>query len=154
MIFVTVSGWAFERLIKAVDELVGSGKIKEKVVMQIGNTKYEPKNCEWFRFENLKRILELNRTARVVVAHAGAGCIITALQFKKPLVIVPRYKRFGEHVNDHQLDLAGALDTKGIAAAVYDISDLLSAIKRAELPKIDGGKAILISNLKSYLNGI
>lgn len=154
MIFVTVSGWAFERLIKAVDELVGSGKIKEKVVMQIGNTKYEPKNCEWFRFESSKRIAELNKNARVIIAHAGAGCIITALQFKKPLVIVPRYKRFGEHVNDHQLDLADVLDSRGMAVASRDIADLESAINRARVPKIGREKEQLVSNLKKYFGTI
>lgn len=152
MIFVTVSGWAFDRLIKAVDELVGSGKIKENAVMQIGNTKYEPKNCEWFRFESTQKITDLNRTARIIISHAGAGCVIAALKFKKPLIIVPRYKRFGEHVNDHQRDLAEVLEREKIAIAVYDIAGLESAIRKAKKPKARGEKAHLVSGLKKYLD--
>ncbi len=154
MIFVTVGTHTqgFERLIKAMDELVGSGKIKENVVMQIGNTKYEPKNCEYFRFESFKKILELNRSARVIITHAGAGCIITALQFGKTLIIVPRYKKFGEHVNDHQCDLASALDKERKAINVSDISSLEAALKSVSRLAKERKKSALVSNLAAYLN--
>ncbi len=154
LIFVTVGTHTegFDRLIKEVDGLKGRGKIKEDVIMQIGNTKYEPKNCKWFRFESFKKILELNEDASVVIAHAGAGCIVTALGFAKPLVVVPRYKKFGEHVDDHQLDIAGALEKEKIAVPVYDIADLLTALKKAAKPNTGEEKSRLILNLKAYLN--
>ncbi|VVB60009.1 UDP-N-acetylglucosamine--N-acetylmuramyl-(pentapeptide) pyrophosphoryl-undecaprenol N-acetylglucosamine transferase [uncultured archaeon] len=154
MIFVTVGTHTqgFERLIKAVDELVGGGKIKEKVVMQIGNTKYEPENCEYFRFERFKKILELNKNARVIITHAGAGCVITALQFRKPLVIVPRYKKFGEHVNDHQCDLAAALEREKKAINVSDISGLEAALKNIGKLAKKRKNGALVSKLAAYLN--
>lgn len=155
MLFVTVGTHTqgFERLIKATDELAGSGRIKEKVVMQTGNTKYEPKNCAWFRFESFKKIQELNKNARIVITHAGAGCIITALHFNKPLVIVPRYKKFGEHVNNHQCDLALALEQEKKAISVADITGLENAIKSARAPPRKKGKNVLIENIRKYLDG-
>lgn len=153
MIFVTVGTHTqgFERLVKAVDELAGSGKIKEKVIMQIGNTKYEPKHCEWFRFECFKKIIELNNTARLVITHAGAGCILTALRFGKPLIIMPRRKKFGEHTDDHQADIAEALDKNGTAIAIHDASCLEQAIHDASGLCLKKEKARIVSNLKAYL---
>lgn len=154
MIFVTVGTHTqgFERLVKEVDSLVGSGKIKDEVIMQIGNTEYEPKNCKWFRFESFKKILELNKTARVIITHAGAGCILTALQFEKPLIVVPRYKKFGEHINDHQCDLAEAIDKEKKAINVMDICALQAALRNIGRFKKNREKNVLVKNLYDYLN--
>ena len=133
MIFVTVGTHyqGFERLVKKMDEI--AGKIDDEVIMQIGYTKYEPKNAEWFRFlEREEDILELYKKADVIVAHAGAGTLLTALSFGKPVVVVPRLKKFGEHVDDQQLELAEALESMGKAIAVYDIEKLEDAIKKAK----------------------
>ncbi len=45
--------------------------------------------------------------------------------------MVLRLKRFGEHVNDHQLDLIDMLEKKGRIIAVYDLEKLEEAIVRA-----------------------
>ena len=94
MIFVTVGGMRpFGRLVKEMDRI--AGELDEKVVMQIGSTDYEPKNCEYFRFVPRKDIEEFYASARVIVCHAGGGSILTALQHGKPLVLVPRIKSRG-----------------------------------------------------------
>jgi len=153
MIFVTVSGWPFERLIKKMDD-IGS-KTREKVVMQIGDTKYTPKHAEYFRFTSTGRIEELNRKARIIVSHGGAGCIIRALRLKKPLIVVPRYKKFGEHVNDHQLDLTVVLEGDGKITAVYDIDNLEVAIKSAiRGSKTENKKNGLVEYIKGYIEGL
>ncbi len=153
MIFVTVGTHTqgFERLVMAVDDLAGCKKFKEAFVMQIGNTKYEPKNCKWFRFESFEKILELNKTATAVITHAGAGCIITAMRFKKPIIVVPRYRKFGEHVNDHQCDLAAALDANGKAVALYDTCELEGAFERVKKLRQEEESSKLVERLKKYL---
>lgn len=55
------------------------------------------------------------RSADVVVAHAGVGTAITALSAGKCPVLLPRRKRHGEHVDDHQVDIARALGSRGLA---------------------------------------
>ena len=60
--------------------------------------------------------------ARVVVAQAGAGTIITTLQQGKPLVVTPRLKAYGENYTDHQIELAAELDSQGRAALVSELS--------------------------------
>ena len=65
MIFVTLGthNQGFMRLIKTIDDLVGSGKIKEKVLIQKGYTDYKPINCESFDFTTYVNFIELCKTS-------------------------------------------------------------------------------------------
>lgn len=154
MIFVTVGTHylGFERLIKEMDDV--ASKIDEKVVAQIGSTKYKPKNMSYFTFvEDEKRIVDLYKKARVVISHAGAGSILRALSHQKPLIVVPRLKKFNEHIDDHQLELAEVLKKEGKAVVVYDVKDVEKALK--EIKKLKHKKNIknnrLIIFLKKYI---
>ncbi len=85
MILVTVGGTrAFDRLIREMDHI--AAVIDERVVMQIGSTNYEPKNCDYFKFMPKNEIEELYAAAKVIVCHAGGGSILTALQYNKPFI--------------------------------------------------------------------
>ena len=151
MIFVTVGGMrAFERLVKEMDRI--AGELDEQVVMQLGSTDYEPKNCDYFRFMPRNDIEEFYAGARVVVCHAGGGTILTALEHNKPLVLVPRMKRYGEVFDDHQLEIAREMEAQG-AAVVCDISNLKSAIRNVNtgLLKFSAGRN-LAGALKEYLD--
>lgn len=132
MIFVTVGTRedSFGRLIERIDEL--APELDDEVYIQLGHTDYEPRNAEeWFRFTDEETIQQLYATTDVVVAHAGAGTVLTALANGKPLVLVPRYEQYGEHENDHQLDLAEALESRDAVFVVYDIDDLRENIEAA-----------------------
>ncbi|MBI2085056.1 MAG: beta-1,4-galactosyltransferase [Candidatus Aenigmarchaeota archaeon] len=133
MIFVTVGTHKdpFDRLIKKMDQLIEDGSLKENVVMQIGNATYEPKNCEYYRFVGADKFEELYKNADTIICHAGAGSIINALKNNKHLVVVPRLKKFHEHTDDHQLDLAEAMENAGKAICVRDINDMDASIKKA-----------------------
>ncbi|WP_321422017.1 PssE/Cps14G family polysaccharide biosynthesis glycosyltransferase [uncultured Methanobacterium sp.] len=131
MIFVTVGthNQGFERLIKKMDEI--AGKIDEEVVIQIGFTEFKPVNAQWFKFKDIDDIKECYKNATVIVAHAGAGTLLDSLYFKKSVVAVPRRKKYGEHIDDQQLELTEALEKSGKVLAVYDIETLDSTIKKA-----------------------
>jgi hypothetical protein len=55
------------------------------------------------------------RAADVVIAHAGVGAALEALDAGRRPLLVPRRRRFGEHVDDHQLQVAGELQRRGLA---------------------------------------
>ena len=156
MIFVTVGMHTkgFDRLIEKMDEI--AGKIDEEVIMQIGSTKYKPKNARYFEFiEDFQRVQELNRKARVVVCHGGAGSIINALEQGTPVIAVPRLKRYGEAIDDHQLELVDALAEEGKIMAVHDINNLENALldvdkSRTEI-NVDGGEMLTFA-LKRYVS--
>lgn len=111
-----------------MDEI--AGKTDEPIIMQIGYTTYKPVNAEYFRFlESFEEILRLNREARVVVSHAGAGSIVTALKEKSPVIVIPRLKKYNEHMNDHQLEIAKAMSENKNVTVIYDIETLDDYLK-------------------------
>jgi UDP-N-acetylglucosamine transferase subunit ALG13 len=148
MIYVTVGtdSHDFSRLVRAMD----TAAFGEKVVMQIGNTEYEPKNAEWFRFEKNRVMESFYRKADVIVTHAGAGSIIRSLTNGKIPVVVPRLKEHGEHVNNHQLDIARALGKKGVVVLVEDLALLRKAIKTRKKARTKPGNT-LVRAVKNYL---
>jgi beta-1,4-N-acetylglucosaminyltransferase len=150
MIFVTVGTSPFLRLVKAMDEI--AKRIEERVIMQIGDTNYMPRNAEFFTFGEYSKIRELHAKSKVVIAHVGVGSIMTSLEQGTPLIAVPRLKKYKELNDDHQLETAKVLAEERIINAVYDVDELEKALK--DVPK----KSINISKndnlfhfLKSYL---
>lgn len=154
MIFVTVGMHyqGFERLIREMDDI--AGKIDEKVIMQIGSSSYYPKNCEYFDYvDEDDKIKSLSRDARIIVSHGGAGNILTALALKKRIIIVPRLRKYNEHIDDQQLELAKALSDNGRAMVVTDVNHLRSAIDNIDnsIPISTGSNDQLIKFLKNSL---
>lgn len=136
MIYVTLGTMFmdFPRLIRKMDEM--AGRTGERVVIQLGLSKILPKHAEYFDFKPHEEILEIQREARVIVCHAGIGAVRDALSAARPMIVVPRLKRFGEHMNDHQLDLAEAVAHRGWGRMVMDIDDLDDACANPPLPPL------------------
>ncbi|MCK4859828.1 MAG: hypothetical protein KAS87_04650, partial [Candidatus Omnitrophica bacterium] len=128
-IFVTVGTFStgFDRLLKEIDLLIEKLIIRKKVIAQIGSTKYQPKNYEWFRFASKEVFWDTMKESKIVITHGGVGSITDALKFNKRTIVVPRRKEFGEVVNDHQLEITRELERQGKIIAVYDIQDLEKA---------------------------
>ncbi|MFH0889599.1 MAG: PssE/Cps14G family polysaccharide biosynthesis glycosyltransferase [Candidatus Aenigmatarchaeota archaeon] len=156
MIFVTVGTHQhpFDRLVKEIDKLVGAGVITEKVFMQTGNSDYAPKNCEFEKFVGSDKFERLYAEADTIICHAGAGSIINALKNRKHLIIVPRLKKLNEHNDDHQLDLAKAMELEGKAVCVYDVENLPDAIKTASNSTTPSMSNVLEKRLGSYLDSL
>ncbi|MCB9734532.1 MAG: hypothetical protein H6745_18255 [Deltaproteobacteria bacterium] len=76
-------------------------------------------------------LLEKLAAADVVVTHAGSGAVRDALVLGHCPVVVPRLARFGEHVNDHQLELVDALGDRVEAVRELTPAALDAAIARA-----------------------
>lgn len=129
MILVTVGNHnqGFDRLVKKMDEI--ALKIDEKIIIQIGDTKYKPLNADYFTFDSYENMKKLNGEARVVVSHAGVGSIITALEQGTPIIIVPRLKKFNEVLDDHQMEIAEAISGNKNVKVIYDVNDLEKILK-------------------------
>lgn len=124
MIFLTVgTQLPFDRLCCAIDEWAGENPSAE-IFGQIGPVVANPKNFEAKEFVSPLEFDELFQKAQVVVAHAGMGSILTALKFRKPIIIFPRRASLGEHRNEHQLATAKRfLGRPGVSVA-FDIPSL------------------------------
>ncbi|HOZ47159.1 MAG TPA: glycosyltransferase [Candidatus Hydrogenedentes bacterium] len=129
MIYVTVGTMFldFPRLINAVDRIAQD--TGERVVLQKGMGTTIPKHCECFDFKPRDEILALQAEARVIVCHAGIGSVMDALEARRPMIVVPRLKAFGEHMNDHQLDIAQAVERRGWGRMVRDMGELPGACR-------------------------
>lgn len=138
MIFVSLGTHErpFYRLVKAVEMLAAEGKIKEKVVVQLGFTDYKPKHITSYKYIGQKKYESILKKADIIITHGGSGSILSALSMGKPVVAVPRLKRYGEHVNDHQLQIVKEMEKLGNIIPVYEIKKLESAIKKAKKMKI------------------
>lgn len=103
MIFVTVGAqMPFDRLIKIVDQWAQAHQ-RDDVFAQIGSTDYRPHHIQWTPFLSTEEFRQRYEDAKVVIAHAGTGSIITALQLGKPILIMPRRASLHETRNDHQV---------------------------------------------------
>ena len=106
MIFVTVGTHEqpFDRLIRAVDEWAASSS--EDVLIQTGVSSYEPVNCRWQHFFKQQEMYDFINQARIVITHGGPSCYFDVLKRGKIPIVVPRHHEFGEHVDDHQLEIS------------------------------------------------
>jgi len=156
MIFLTVgTQFPFERLIKAMDEAVALRGVGEEIFAQIGDSAYLPRNFE-FAPRLKKHIFDKRiRQASSLIGHAGIGTIITALDNNKPLLVMPRRKKYHEVVNDHQVAVAKKFEKRGYILAVYAEPELPGKIAqlRTFVPwqcSIRPQKAVEI--IRQYLN--
>lgn len=127
MIFVTVGTHeqSFERLVRCVDELKGSGVLTEEVFIQTGYTDYEPQHCQWSKLLPYSDMEKYVKQARIVITHGGPSSFIMPLQIGKTPIVVPRQAQFDEHVNDHQLNFALEVEKRQkTILVVQDIAQL------------------------------
>lgn len=129
MILVTVgtNEAPFDRLLRAFE----SRPPAEELVVQHGPSRVRPPGARCVEFLSYEELAGAIRRARVVVTHAGVGSIMTALAGGKRPVVVPRLRRFGEAVDDHQVALGRRLDEAGLVTFVEDPGDVLQALETA-----------------------
>ncbi|EIJ36646.1 glycosyltransferase [Thiothrix nivea] len=115
MIFVAVgTQFPFDRLIRYVDEWAAQHQAAG--IAQIADGAYLPQQLRWERFMATNVFNQHLRAASLIISHAGMGNIITALENRKPIIVMNRQHALGEHRNDHQLD---GLEWMGRLPGVY-----------------------------------
>lgn len=130
MIFVTVGTHEqpFDRLVKAMDDLKRENLISADVFMQSGYCTYTPRFCDYAGFIGFNEMLERMAGAEIIITHGGTGSVMLALYHKKIPLVMPRQKRYGEHIDDHQVHFCRMMEGKGKIIAAYEVEDLGAAI--------------------------
>ena len=125
MIFLTVgTQFPFDRLVKAVDDVIAQNGVKEKIFAQIGSSSYRPHNFEAVSSLGKKAFDQYICGSSAIISHAGMGTITAALENRKPLLVMPRLKKYGEVVNDHQVDICRKFEELGHMLVAYEAQDL------------------------------
>lgn len=129
MIFVAVgTQFPFDRLIRCVDEWAQANNVPAH--MQIAAGKYIPQHASWDRFMTTNDFNTRLNEASLIISHAGMGNIITALENSKPIIVMNRQHKLGEHRNDHQadgLEWMGKLDGVYTAQSCAEMQQLLDS---------------------------
>ena len=121
----------FPRLLEAVDEAISAGFIKEKVVVQAGQTVYQSSNMEIFDFLSAPEFDKLMDDANLIITHGGAGTILSAIKKGKKVIAAPRLSKYMEHHNDHQKQIISEFSKEGYILPLYDFSKLGKLISKS-----------------------
>lgn len=158
MIFATTgTQLAFPRLMAALEALAPD--LGERIIAQAGP---ESGAAEAYPHLDIRTHLapadydRIVTEARVIVAHAGIGTILTARRHGKPLILVPRRLDQGEHRNDHQLATARQVaDLPGIFIA-WEVTEIEPVLMNPNLSApsdddADGQRAALNGFIRGWI---
>lgn len=134
MIFVVLGTQKFQcnRLLKEIDRLVADGTIQDEVFAQRGCSDYEPQNYHFADFLTKEEFEKRVEDSTLLITHSGVGTILSALNHHKPVIVYPRLKKYKEHVDNHQLDIATAFSKKKIVLMCSEEDDLAQVIEQSK----------------------
>ena len=155
-IFITLGSqkFQFNRLLKSVDELCEKGTVNgEDVFAQIGYSDYLPKSFNYKNFLDRDEFSKEMGKADIVITHGGTGAIIGAVKKGKKVIAVPRLAKYGEHVDDHQLQLVGQFDDLNLIYACrdMDLEKALEEIKKTEYREYKSNTNRIIKSLEEFI---
>ena len=134
MIFVSLGTQdkQFPRLLKAVEQQIKKGNIKDEVIAQIGQTKYKSNYMKLYDFLNQNDFENYIKQCDILITHGGVGNILTGLNYNKKIIVAPRLSKYGEHTNDHQLQVAEKFFDDGYILKLDDFNRLNKLIEECK----------------------
>ncbi len=154
MIFVTVgTQLPFPRLIQKMDALAGS--LDEEIFAQTGPEPGDLKNLTPLTHLSPPEFAEKFTAARLIIAHAGIGTILSAKRYGKPVVLLPRKAALGEHRNDHQLATARQVERLSGVHIAWEADDLDALIAAPDLTaanqEMSSTHRALVTRLQTFI---
>ncbi|HEM6089887.1 TPA: multidrug MFS transporter [Streptococcus suis] len=140
MIFVTVGTHEqpFNRLLEEIDRLKKDGVLTDDVFIQTGFSTYEPKYCSWKKFLSYSEMEEYMSKATIVITHGGPATFMGSISKGKRTIVVPRQKKYGEHINDHQIEFCKKIVKKGFELTVIkDVCDLKNYLNESNIQQVN-----------------
>ncbi|MDO8413556.1 MAG: glycosyltransferase [Gallionellaceae bacterium] len=132
MIFVTIGSMLpFDRMIQAVDRWAQETGCDD-LFAQIGNGQYEPRHMRWERMLGPREFSQKLEAASLLVAHAGMGTVISAMEAGKPVIVMPRRVAYHEVTTEHQVHTAEWLQDKPGIFVAFSEADLPAALSLAQ----------------------
>lgn len=150
MLFVTLGTQdkCFKRPLEALEEHIINGNIKDEIIVQAGHTKFESKYMQILDYIPYNEFSKYIEKADVVITHGGVGNILSSIQLHKKIVAIPRLAEYGEHVNDHQLQIISKMAQDGYIIDGSDLDKLPENIEKAKQLEVKE----FVSNTENFLN--
>lgn len=130
MVFVSV-GTQKQQFLRIFKMVENSKVLKDdEIVAQTGNTKFSSKKIKMIKSIDTSKFNEYIKKADFVICHGGVGTIFNALENNKRVLVVPRLGKYNEHINDHQLEVAGELEKEGYLLMYKDGENFDDYVKK------------------------
>lgn len=123
---------SFHRLLEEIEKEIDEKVITEKVIVQAGYTKFKSDKMEIISLMPKEQLSKLQDEADLIITHGGVGSIISSVEKGKKVIAVPRKHEYGEHVNNHQIQIVKDFNDKGYIIGIEDVKDLKEAIIKSK----------------------
>lgn len=146
---------SFIRLLKAIQKNIDNKVIKDNVVVQAGFTKFESKDMKIFKMIDKNKFSKLQDEADLIITHGGVGSIISSLEKGKKVIVAPRLKKYNEHVNNHQIQIARKFEQQGYVKCVINMKNLgkiIESIKDFQPKQYKKSESDVISIIENYID--
>ena len=123
----------FDRLLDAIEKQIELGNINEEVVVQAGYSKnYKSNKMKIFDLIPVDEFDDYINKCDLLITHGGVGSIISGLKNNKVVIAAARLKKYGEHTNDHQLQIIEKFSRDGYILSLDDFDKLDVILKKAK----------------------
>ena len=146
---------SFIRLLEAIQKNIDNKVITDEVIVQAGFTKFESKDMKVIDFIDKEELSKLQDRADFIITHGGVGSIISSLKKGKKVIVVPRLKKYGEHVNNHQIQIARRFEQEGYVKHVINLKHLEKVIKSIDsfIPRpYENDESNVLTIIENYIN--
>jgi UDP-N-acetylglucosamine transferase subunit ALG13 len=149
----------FDRLSRWMDAwLEAGGSDSARCFVQTG-TSAVPRLAEHRQYLGHAEMEAMVRAAAVVVCHGGPGTIMLASTLGKRPIVVPRRKRYGEHVDDHQCSFTERIAAEGAIVLAQSEEELRTCLdaalgrdSEAKLPPTGAGPARAVAMFEQLVD--
>lgn len=148
---------SFHRLLEEIEKNIQSGIIHEDVVVQAGYTKFKSDKMRIFDMMSKEELEKFEEQAELIITHGGVGSIITSIRKNKKVIAVPRMHEYGEHVNNHQVEIVKKFNEKGFIIGIEKIEELENAIiksKEFEPKKYEINNELMLKTIGEFIDNI
>ena len=145
----------FIRLLYAVQKQIDNGNIKDKVVVQSGCTEFESNDMEIFDLIPKDDFEKLMSECDLLITHGGVSSILTGLKSGKKVIAAARLQKFGEHTNDHQLQIIDNFSANGYILSLENFDDLDKVLEKSKsfIPKqFKSNTANMVSLIENFID--
>ena len=146
---------SFHRLLEEVEKNIKDKTINEEVIVQAGYTKYQTHRMRVIDLMSKEQLEQFQDEASLIITHGGVGSIVNGVKLHKKVIAVPRYKKYGEVANDHQVQIINTFAKEGFIIGLNDVSELESALKEIEnfKPKVlESNTEKIINIIRDFIN--
>ena len=158
MIFITLGSqkFQFNRLLMAMDKLCENGTVEETVFAQIGYSDYTPKHYEYKSFLGREEFSNMIKQADIVITHGGTGAIIGAVKQGKKVIAIPRLAEYGEHVDDHQLQIVEEFHNMNLICQCSDcnrLAEAMEVVRENDFQSYVSNTNTIIQSIEQFIEG-